>query len=328
MYLIFHKFTNPKGKIYFEEHTSFRMYAHPSRRFRFRSFILSALPFIFSLQFADCFFYHSLTLKESLMSSSIYFTRNKKAKSESFRIFPGRKNSDKIDSPSSNVHKNVQTRSQIMLHSSLSSTDSFLFELSNIIAKANEKEITLKHSSNGFGGGGGASIIILENEKDSSEKYFVKKTGLHGFDMLFAEYKGTKEIYDTHTIKTPKPIGVSSSDSSAFVIFEHLNLGGSKNDESCQLMGTQLAKMHKCRSSNGKYGWDINNTCGATAQINTWTDKWSEFFVNCRLRHILKLCHRDGTSFYNEEDVLRKIKHVLEEHETSHSVEPSLVHGG
>ena len=221
----------------------------------------------------------------------------------------------------------TSTRSQSRLYASLSSTD-FLAEVSSIISQKEKKEITLKHNSNGYGGGGGASIMILENSQNPSEKYFVKKTGLHGFDMLFAEYKGIKEIFDTHTIRAPKPIGVSSQDSSAFVIFEHLNLGGNKNDANCQLMGTQLAKMHKCMSSNGKYGWDINNTCGATAQINTWTDTWSEFFVNCRLRHILNLCHRDGASFYNEEKVMEKVKEILQEHETSHNVGPSLVHGG
>ena len=32
--------------------------------------------------------------------------------------------------------------------------------------------------------------------------------------------------------------------------------------------------MHKMTSPNGKFGWKISNTIGATPQPNQWTESW------------------------------------------------------
>jgi len=79
----------------------------------------------------------------------------------------------------------------------------------------------------GSAGGGGASTGAAKDTKTGA-KYFYKSTGHWGLEMLLAEYKGIKAMYDTHTIRTPTPVAVGTSDNNAFVVFEYLTMGGAR----------------------------------------------------------------------------------------------------
>lgn len=66
---------------------------------------------------------------------------------------------------------------------------------------------------------------------------------------------------------TPDPLDLKASPPSerlagCYAIFEHLNMGGRANAERSELMGAQLARMHRSLSPNGKYGFHVDNTCG------------------------------------------------------------------
>ena len=47
----------------------------------------------------------------------------------------------------------------------------------------------------------------------------------------------TQEMYETHTIRVPKPIAVGTSDHNAFVVFEYLSMGGSRSGDAAAKMG-------------------------------------------------------------------------------------------
>ena len=140
--------------------------------------------------------------------------------------------------------------------------------------------------------------------------------------MLKAEFYGISEIYDTKTIKVPKPIVIGCNDDTSYVVFEKLSLGGYGKPE---VFAQNLAAMHQCTSSTKAFGWKMNNTIGATFQPNVETEKWSEFWDKYRLGHMLTLAKREGASFpIGMEDALReKVKLILNAHECV----PSLVHG-
>jgi len=91
-------------------------------------------------------------------------------------------------------------------------------------------------------------------------------------------------------------------------------------------MGRELAQMHRHTSKNGQFGWDIDNTIGATPQPNGWQASWVEFWDEKRLGHMLKLCRREGHDFGQVERELRaKVKQILSE--DGYSPAPSLLHG-
>ena len=95
----------------------------------------------------------------------------------------------------------------------------------------------------GLSGGGGATTSTII-DKLTDTKYFVKMAR-NKFDMLYAEYLGVNEMYQTQTIKVPKPIAVGKHEQTnqAFCIFEYLEfVGGSRGGSQFQL-GVELAKV-------------------------------------------------------------------------------------
>lgn len=175
----------------------------------------------------------------------------------------------------------------------------------------------------GVGGGGGASVSAAI-DKESGDKYFIKTAPVArgGGKMLRAEYLGIKEMADTKTIRVPQPIayGEGGPLNSAFVVFEYLELSGGGSGYE---LGVQLAKMHRCYSESGDFGFHIDNTIGATPQPNKWTSDWADFWDVHRLGHMLKLTNNCGCNDATIEKLRSKTRELLSEHE----VQPSLLHG-
>ncbi len=176
------------------------------------------------------------------------------------------------------------------------------------------------------GGGGGSAFAQTGVVEDIStgEKYFYKKGSTEADNrMLHAEYSGVKEISETRTIRVPTPLSFASKGEYAtgpFVVFEYLNLGGGG---SAKDMGTDLAAMHRCFSKDGMYGWDIDNTIGATPQRNTKEVSWADFWCKHRFRNILSMCDNLGFDDTEVDRVEGVIREVLKDHDAK----PSLLHG-
>jgi fructosamine-3-kinase len=201
--------------------------------------------------------------------------------------------------------------------------NSFLSALNIAIERSLGRRFEGEFIATGAGlGGSGASTMIIRNKPNSNinEEYFVKISSASGYDMLKAEFEGIKEIHDSNTIKVPRPICYGISDYNAFVVFEKLRLGGYGDPSEG---GRLLAKMHMKHSANGKYGWKMNNTIGATFQPNPWTNSWSEFWDEYQLGHMIKLCKMEGATFPQEKELRQKVRSILDDH----VVTPSLVHG-
>jgi fructosamine-3-kinase len=196
-----------------------------------------------------------------------------------------------------------------------------LSEISASISKATGRAFTAKYpASGGMSGGGGASVGTIEDVHDPSRSYFYKAAGLYEFDMLRAEYHGISSMFSTNTIKVPQPICYGTSDAVSYAIFERLSLGGYGVGDK---LGEKLAAMHQCTSPNNMFGYDIDNTIGATPQPNKWCSSWTEFWLTHRLGHMLSLCKRDGATFPYERELVEKVKAILDDHDC----QPSLVHG-
>ncbi|PLZ82038.1 hypothetical protein CBP16_08490, partial [Fischerella thermalis WC217] len=111
---------------------------------------------------------------------------------------------------------------------------------------------------------------------DGKLTYFVKLNQASQVTMFEAEALGLEQIYNTGTIRVPKPICSGIVGSFCYLVLEWLEMG-SGNAKTWEEMGRKLAAMHKATTVNG-FGWDMNNTIGSTPQINTWTSNWADFF--------------------------------------------------
>ena len=157
--------------------------------------------------------------------------------------------------------------------------------------------------------------------RDGKRTFFVKLNQASQVAMFEAEALGVSQMYDTNTIRVPKPICYGVADNSCYIVLEWLDMGGG-NSKSSEEMGRKLAQMHQ-KSLSEKFGWDMNNTIGSTPQINTWTNDWVEFWTEHRLGYQFQLGKRRGGSFPQVDELLDAIPDLL----AGHEVKPSLVHG-
>lgn len=168
---------------------------------------------------------------------------------------------------------------------------------------------------------GGGSINQAYAVSGKTNVYFVKLNAPKTLPMFEAEALGLQEIAETNTIKVPRPICWGSTAQRAYLVLEWLDLGYGDR-QSWETMGQHLAAMHRVTSPRG-FGWQQDNTIGATHQPNPWTSNWVEFFVDHRIGYQLHLGRQKGGRFPEGDRLLQHIPALLEQHQPA----PALVHG-
>ncbi len=156
---------------------------------------------------------------------------------------------------------------------------------------------------------------------DSNITYFVKLNQAAKLAMFEAEMAGLQQMQATGTMRVPTPLVAGVAGETAYIALEWLDLGRG-NSQSWAAMGQQLAALHQANTVN-KFGWERDNTIGATPQINTWTADWSDFWGKHRLGYQLQLATRRGGHFPKQDQLLTAIPQLL----VGHTLQPSLVHG-
>ncbi|KAM3099431.1 fructosamine kinase family protein [Phormidesmis sp. 146-12] len=156
---------------------------------------------------------------------------------------------------------------------------------------------------------------------NGSQSFFVKLNRVSQFAMFEAEALGLSELSATNTISVPKPICYGVSSDHAYIVLEWLELDRG-NRESWQKMGCELAKLHQFTKSTA-FGWEQNNTIGATLQLNPWTSNWTTFFTQHRIGYQLQLAKQRGGKFPQSDRLLDTVPELL----ANHHPQPSLVHG-
>jgi len=136
-----------------------------------------------------------------------------------------------------------------------------------------------------------AFLLIGENGR----QYFVKTNQAGQQAMFAAEARGLQVIASSNTMKVPRAICfgetscIGKNQAQSYIVLEYLNMNGRVDQ---RLLGEQLASMHNVTAE--QFGWDINNTIGATFQSNAWMDNWLDFWSEQRLGFQLKLAAQNG----------------------------------
>ena len=186
----------------------------------------------------------------------------------------------------------------------------------------------LQYLQSGTGGGGGGTSVFTLVDPETGSKFFGKTAPLssRGGPMLLGEKSSLQTMYDTQTLRVPKPLayGEGGDDSSAFLIVEHLEMTPRTPVGAMYQLGQQLAKLHRESSQNqARYGFPIGNTIGSTPQSNTWNDDWSDFWFENRLDPMLKRTRNVGWTETRINKLKEKIRDILCDHKPI----PSLLHG-
>jgi fructosamine-3-kinase len=168
---------------------------------------------------------------------------------------------------------------------------------------------------------GGGCISQALRLSDGLRSWFVKANRADRLDMFEAEAAGLEAMAATGTIRVPRPLCTGSSGGDSYIVMEYLELGGGRGDRAAA--GEQLAAMHRARAP--RFGWQRDNTIGATPQPNPWTDDWVTFWREQRLGFQLELAARHGYGGRLQRlgaQLLERFPALID-----HDPVPSLLHG-
>jgi len=175
------------------------------------------------------------------------------------------------------------------------------------------------HAPTGMGGGCINSAFRLT---DGARSWFVKTNRAALLDMFEAEAAGLNALADSATIAAPRPLCTGVSGDTSYIVMQHLELGGG-SASGWRAAGQQLAALHRC--SAGAFGWERDNTIGATPQHNDWRDDWVGFWRDQRLGFQLAEAARNGHHGRLQslgEQLCDRFPVLID-----HAPQPSLLHG-
>lgn len=170
-------------------------------------------------------------------------------------------------------------------------------------------------------GGGCINRAVLLS--DARRRFFVKFNQAVDPSVFEAERDGLRALGAAGAVRIPAPIAVGEVDGAAFLVLEYIPLS-TLTGSGWSRLGARLAALHRATADG--FGWDRDNTIGATPQYNAWTDTWPEFWRARRLGFQLKLAADNGLpgpTVANGERLLERLDALFE----GYAPAPSLLHG-
>jgi len=169
---------------------------------------------------------------------------------------------------------------------------------------------------------GGGSINGAFRLDGGRQRFFVKLNLAGRLGMFEAELAGLVELATTNAVRVPAPICCGSDALFSWIVLEHLELGN--GTDGLATLGPRLALMHRRTAAN--FGWDRDNTIGATPQQNEWCGDWIVFLRERRIGFQLHLAQRNG---YRDrlQSSGEKLLAELDAFFTGYRPEASLLHG-
>ncbi|KAL9176092.1 hypothetical protein ABFS82_02G156700 [Erythranthe guttata] len=172
---------------------------------------------------------------------------------------------------------------------------------------------------------GGGCINRASRYDTDIDSFFVKTNRSIGESMFEGEALGLNAMFETRSIRVPKPFKVGPLPTGgSYIIMEFIEFGASRGSQSA--LGRKLAEMHKAGKSVNGFGFDVDNTIGSTPQINTWTSDWIEFYGVHRLGYQLELVKQQYGDSLIYEKGQRLVKNMAPLFDGA-VIEPCLLHG-
>lgn len=146
------------------------------------------------------------------------------------------------------------------------------------------------------------SKVIFKNPDGSTRQYFLKTgKGSAAKTMFAGEHQSLKSIHDIVPNLCPNSYGHGEfqdpvNTGTSFLVTDFLDLSSrssSSSSSSGQSLAQKLAKLHTTPAptpegyKKPQFGFSVPTCCGDTAQDNTFTSSWADFYANHRVRFIL-----------------------------------------
>jgi fructosamine-3-kinase len=151
----------------------------------------------------------------------------------------------------------------------------------------------------------------------------VKVAARARWPLLEAEAAGLRELAGAAALRVPNVLAVGVAGSQAFLALQWIDFRAASSRTEARL-GEQLARQHRVTAPG--FGWNRDNTIGASPQHNAWIDDWARFFAERRVGFQLDLAVQQGQSgrlIDRGRSLCERLDVLLRGH---HPV-PSLLHG-
>ncbi|MCR4689956.1 MAG: fructosamine kinase family protein [Lachnospiraceae bacterium] len=158
-------------------------------------------------------------------------------------------------------------------------------------------------------------------------KVFLKENANASEDFFAAEAKGLEALGASGVLAVPRVLAKGSRKDSLFLLLSYIREGARKKDFFYDF-GRRLALLHKADTAaftgGSRFGFSSDNYIGASRQINTLTDSWTDFFRQYRLKPQVESAwgYFDSSAKKKIGSLLERLDKRLEEPQY-----PSLLHG-
>lgn len=169
----------------------------------------------------------------------------------------------------------------------------------------------------------GGSINKVYRMQTATERFLLKVNSLRDYPGMFKlEQEGLAAIRSTQSIAVPDVILQGETEAESYLVMQWIEPGlGTR--KSSQKSGEQLAQMH--RHTWEYFGFTTNNYMGSLTQSNTKHSSWATFFVEERLKPMIKIAFEkqqlNGNDIQSFEKLYQKLPGLFNEES------PALVHG-
>jgi fructosamine-3-kinase len=158
---------------------------------------------------------------------------------------------------------------------------------------------------------------------NGNTKFFLKLNSSTKFPGLFEKEKnGLAFIKKQNGILTPSVISYATIDDNQLLLLELIE-PGIRDENFWKKFGGQLAQLH--RVSHDYFGFGEENYMGSLPQLNRFTKRWTEFFINCRLQPQIELA---GNKKLLQKNHTNSFESLFKKLDSIFNIEkPSLLHG-
>jgi protein-ribulosamine 3-kinase len=155
---------------------------------------------------------------------------------------------------------------------------------------------------------------------------FVKLGAPADLAVFEAEAAGLDTLRDAAALRVPQVLAVGATDATAVLALEWLDLSPSSAGQPAvqTRLGERLARQHRVVAA--RFGWQRDNTIGATPQPNAEDDDWPRFYCQRRLGYMLELAARAELAG-RVVDRGQRLVERCGQFFRSHRPAPSLLHG-
>ncbi|MGC8864108.1 MAG: fructosamine kinase family protein [Bacteroidales bacterium] len=170
---------------------------------------------------------------------------------------------------------------------------------------------------------GGGDINKALRLDTSAGCFFIKFNNAQRYPGMFKlEADGLNLMRKTQTVFVPEVIGYGDDGQDAFLLLEFLE-SGHRSNQAMEEAGRLLALMH--RHSSPRFGLEHDNYIGSLPQKNTPYERWTDFFVACRIEPMLRKARDKGLA---DQKMQRGFEHLFSRLDELIPAEPpALVHG-